>query len=121
MTWVARLWPISRFVDWMEWRRRDREETLVATRSYITQWTRDGAPTGIETEHHVRFLIDGNRIRYARIDSGPKSVDIEAGKVHPVIRREIFGWQTHGDLPSGARRPDDHPRGKLILIDGGAA
>lgn len=108
-----------RFIAWREWRRRDREENLVATVTYVTTWTRDDVPTGEQTEHFVSFYIDGNGIRYSRVATGPRSRDEEASKEHSALRRNKFAWETHGDLPEHARRVDARPRGKLIVFPGG--
>jgi hypothetical protein len=109
--------PFRRLSDYIKWRRRDREETLVGTVTYTTNWT----DTGETSEHHAKFLIDGNGVRYTRIDTGPGALEERAAKKHSAFRRDKFNWENHGDLPPYARRPDNRPRGKLIAIDGGAA
>lgn len=108
-----------RFIAWREWRRGDREEHLVATKTYATTWTRDGVLTGEETEHYVSFYIDGNGVRYSRTSSGPQSGAEHAGKAHSALRRDTFAWKSHGDLPEHIRRVDGRPRGKLIVLPGG--
>lgn len=114
---LARIWPISALVAKLEWRRRDRQETLVGTATYQTNYT----DSGEIAEHHVRFLIDGNDVRYSDMSSAGSSVAVTSGKLHKAATRDRFNWQNHGDLPEYARRADNRPRGKLIVLDGGVA
>ena len=104
-----------RFIARREWLRRDREETLVGTASYTTNYT----DTGRDVEHLVSFFVDGNGVRYWKIDSGPKDHDKTAGRGHPLLRRDVFDWEHHGDTPDHIRRADARPRGKLIVFPGG--
>lgn len=111
------IWPVKPIADWLEWRRRDREETLVATITFTTTFTSGGKPTGEVASHVLALLIDGNGTRYTRTTSSNAS----AAGCHSGLIEAGANWNLHGDVPACARRVSNTPRGKLVVFPGGAA
>lgn len=116
--WGTRLY--RRWHAWREWKRRDREEIFVASAEFTTDWTEGGQKTGNTTTYIVSFFVDGNGARWSTVDRE----DTHKGKLgeesHISMRRFRHDWREFGELPSWARRPSPAPKGKLVLLKGGA-
>lgn len=120
MDWLSRLgriWPLRVIRDRIEWKRRDREERVVATDDYSSKLSDNGKPTEVLHTHILLFLIDGNGTRYTRTES----TDKKYAAVHRALLTARVNWVHHGEIPSSARRTDNNPRGKLVVLPGGAA
>jgi hypothetical protein len=104
-----------RFKNWLDWHRRDKQNTLVATAEFTTEYSDGGKKTCFSDKHILEFYISGNGIRYSRVFS----TKLSEAKRHNRILISESDWTNHGDLPSFARRVDHRPRGHLVAINGG--
>jgi hypothetical protein len=107
----------TRFKAYLEWRRKDREEIVVATGVCTTEWTRDSKAIGLESKHVLVFLIDGNGVRYTRTETVNKS----AADTHNGLVQAKANWKYHGELPPWAVRAEGRGGANLIAFPGGKA
>ena len=110
--------PFARFKAWLEWRRRDKLGSAVATAKFTTRYVDGDVDTGRTEVHVVTFFRDGNGLRYSRVDT---SCEWASERHGPLVEARTL-WRVHGHLPTFAvmalRASDRKP---FQVIDGGAA
>lgn len=112
------IWPFNRIAAWLEWRRRSREETIIATMVCVTNYVdANGKRTGESAKHIVEFCADGNGRRYSRVQSN----DQFAAERHDGILQLRSNWRVHGALHERAQRVQRCGSAQIVLIRGGAA
>lgn len=110
--------PWRRLLAYIEWRRRDRQETVIGTSTYRTVIVHDdGSETGRKHDHVVVFLVDGNGVRYSRVET----TDARHANAHGGLLGAKSDWKYHGELPSNVQRVNGPKKGNLVVFPGGAA
>lgn len=112
------IWPFTQIRDWWQWRTRDRQEITVATAKFVTEFVNsDRVKTGRTATHILAFYVDGNGVRYGRIESS----DADAAKRHESLIECRSNWKHHGVLPDYAQRVIKKGGANLVLLNGGNA
>lgn len=110
--------PIRAILNYLAWRRRDRQETVIAMAVFTTNIVdAKGADLGVKKSHVVSFCVDGNKVRYSRVATTHR----EHMKGHSALLQARERWRVLGTLPEHAERPNAPRKAELIVFPGGAA
>lgn len=111
---------IKKFKEYLEWRKRDKEEIFVASAEYKAVFVNTITKNDeAEVLLICSFYIDGNGVRYTRVNHPDSNYGRRAStELHSLVI-DRHNWTNFGELPEYARRPDNKPKGKLYSITGG--
>lgn len=101
--------------EFLEWYRKDRQEIFVASAIFTMRWE----DTGYKTQIICSYYIDGNGLRYTKVDAEDSPCGRSAKKTHMYMNESRHNWIMFGDLPDHARRVEEKTKGKLYSITGG--
>ena len=107
---------IQRFKEYLERRRRDGEEIFVGSAEFVVTWS---DMDNRKTHMICSYYIDGNGIRYSRVEREDGFVGEQAENQHYNMKKSRHNWKAFGELPENVRRVDNKPKGKLYSIIGG--
>jgi hypothetical protein len=87
--------------EFIEWRRRDDDDRVVATCVFGSKFAReDGTLTGLSSTHVATYWQDANGVRWTVVNS----TDRDAASRHGALLKSKIAWRHCGKLPEGTVR-----------------